>query len=228
MMPSMPRATSPLAGRLTRSGSRAIPRVGWASLGAMAVVLAHELSWAFGAGPGDRIGDAGRPVGDGWWLAVSAAALGAVITMLVMSVAQARRLRREACIGPVVDPDGAVRTLLGSTLRIWWRLSLIAVMLLVSQENTEAIASGLAPPGLETVVVSQPLGLLAIAGLALLMAFVAALLHLRRIVLLGRPRVSAASWPRRPSIRRPTEAVRVRALIDPLLRVPVRAPPVHP
>ncbi len=223
----MSRDTAPLAARLSRSGARATRPAVWAVLAAVAVMLAHELVYQLRFGPGDGYQGAMRLLGhEAYWLAAVAIVAILAGSLAWVSLVQLRRLRREAAAAPDIDPGGGARTLTALTVSIWWRLALSGLVLFLFQENLEAIAIGAAAPGLDVIIGPDLLAPLAITIMALVLAAVVALVHWRRLVLLGRIRALAPSWPRRPRPSRRPPVIHACASIDPVLRGPVRAPPV--
>lgn len=223
---AMSRASLSLTGLQSRSGARATRPAVWAVLATSAVLCAHELVYQLRFGPGDGYQGAMRVLGhEAYWLAAVTIVAILAGSLAWVSVVQLRRLRREAA-APAVDPSGGARTLVALTVGVWWRLALSGLVLFLLQENLEAIAIGAAAPGLDVIIGPDLLAPLAIAILALLLAAVVALVHWRRLVLLGRIRALAPSWPRRPRPLRRPPVIHVCVSIEPVLRGPVRAPPV--
>jgi hypothetical protein len=163
---------------------------------------------------------------EGYWLAAVTIVAILAGSLAWVSLVQLRRLRREAAVAPAIDPRGGAPTLVALTAGVWWRLALSGLVLFLLQENLEAIAIGAAAPGLDVIIGPDLLAPLAIAILALLLAAVVALVHWRRLVLLGRIRALAPSWPRRPRPLRRPPVIHACVSIDPVLTGPVRAPPV--
>ncbi len=196
-------------------------------LAALACVLAHEATYLVAFGGGAPFATAMRTSGhDGYWLWLVGAVGLATLALAAATVRQLLRLHREAGALPADDRGLGLRSYLTLTLAAWARLALLAGMLYTLQENAEALAAGLPIQGLDVVLRHGCLPLALILIATLVVALVAALVHWRRLVLLGRLAAGPRTWSRaRSSVRSATTTLPLRS------RVPAsngsRAPPAR-
>lgn len=194
-------------------------RVTGAVLALLACLLGHEVAYLvrFGAGPAYDTAMS-RSGHDGYWLVFVTAVLASVVVIAAVAAAQLLRLQREAGTAPVMDEAGGIRTLVALTRRTWVRLAIAAMVIYTVQENTEAILAGGPLPGPGLLIGHDLPAALVVLASTLLVAAVVALVHWRRVVLLGRLASASATWPRPRARRspvldvRPVVAIRVACL----------------
>lgn len=182
-------------------------RLAWAVLAMFACVMAHEATYLIhfitGSDHTSTIAGAGQ---DGLWLVFVLATAMVTAGLLVAAMLQLRRLRREAASAPTLSDGDGLRGYLSLAIRCWCRLALYAGLLYLAQENAEALRAGSPVPGLDVVLRHGELPLLMLLLSMLVVALVAALVHWRRLVLLGRIAALAHAWDR-SAARGPQRAV---------------------
>lgn len=196
---------------------------------AVALVVAHNLIFllAYGSAADEALARTGH--GEEWQTAVEVV-LGAGASLLAVAIWRlralgivARRLGADRA-GPVPLAAGFGHAL-GS---LWLRVTAAATVMFVVQENIEHLGAGHGLPGIEVLASSEyPTAALVIAAVALVVAFVGALVRWRRAELIARI-AAAIRGLRRPitrSIRRP--ALDAHRWPGSILgrRLAVRAPP---
>jgi len=171
-------------------------------LALLACVLAHEGTYLVSYGGGASYASAMRSTGhDGYWLWLVVAVVAATVGLAFVAALQLRRLRREATASPTTSGGDGLRGYLSLLLGSWARLAIIAGCLYSVQENAEAIAAGLPVQGADVLLRHGLMPLLLVLLATLMVALVAALVHWRRLVLLGRIPALAHAWP--PAVSTP-------------------------
>ncbi len=219
----MSQARPPVAVRRSASASAPAERASWAVLALLACVLAHEAVYQL-VYPGPNAYRAAMTVmgHDGYWVGLSLAVGVTTVALVMVAVAQLRRLHREAASTPALAAEergglAAYLSLVGAT---WLRLALLATLVFTAQENLEALGAGMPMSGLDVVLGHGVLPLLVILAATLVMALAVGLVRWRRRVLLGAGRPShgrgrarephGAASDRRPTPRSGTRSARGR------------------
>jgi hypothetical protein len=206
--------------------------VEFAVMSLLALVVAHDLAFlvAHGSGYSEALARSGH--GDKWQTAVGVTVF-AGVGLLCLAVWRLHRLGLIARRISLSDPPSsrALPGLWGEVAGLWSRLTVATMVAFAIQENVEHLQIDEPLPGLTVLGSAEyPNAVLVIAGVALAVAFVGALLRWRHNVLIAwiqaarapahpRPEASAARSPLDRD-RRPTSFVG-RSLA-------VRAPPVLP
>lgn len=201
----MSQARPPVAVRRSASASAPAERASWAVLALLACVLAHEAVYQL-VYPGPNAYRAAMTVmgHDGYWVGLSLAVGVTTVALVMVAVAQLRRLHREAASTPALAAEeraglAAYLSLVGAT---WLRLALLATLVFTAQENLEALGAGMPMSGLDVVLGHGVLPLLVILAATLVMALAVGLVRWRRRVLLGRLSALARPWSRPRAARR--------------------------
>jgi|GEM_PF-3488168 len=172
-----------------------LERVAFTLLALLACVLAHEGTYLVSFGSGASYASAMRSTGhDGYWLWLVAAVVAAIAGLTMVAAVQLRRLRREVTASPTTGDGDGLRDYLSLLLGSWARLALMAGLLYTAQENAEAIAAGLPVQGVDVLLRHGLAPLVLVLLATLIVALVAALVHWRRLVLLGRIPATAHDW----------------------------------
>ena len=170
--------------------------LGFLAMTLVALVVAHNLVFllAYGAGADEALAHSGH---DGAWGTAVAVVLAATVGLLGLGTWRLYRLglvarslgASEGALRP--GPSAFVRGL----VRLWLPLVGVTTLLFVVQENLEHQHAGETLPGLSVLGSAEyPNGALVIAVIALAVAFVVALFHWRRDVLMARIRAARAQW----------------------------------
>jgi hypothetical protein len=196
----------------------------------VAVVLAHHAMYIV-SGESTPASATSVPNADGYWQSIELVVAVAAAGLITTASRQLWRLRRQARrvrLGSDIVPESELRYLLRLFLRAWLRVTALATVLFVLQENIERWIFGAPLPGLNALAPPdcQLAFLLIVAGAAAV-ALVASLVRWRTLVLRarlracssGRPRASSVGSLRQPLDRRPV----VRLLAAGL---GMRAPPM--
>jgi hypothetical protein len=170
----------------------------WCSFGALilvALVMAHDLVFlvGYGANYHEALAQTGHGVE---WETTAAAVLLAAAAVLVLSIWRLRRLGLFARSLPAHEGElsPTLRAFPARVMALWIRLATVTGFILVLQENLEHLQAGEELPGLGVLGSAEyPFACLVIAGVALVVAAVAALLSWQRERLAAR----LASAPRR-------------------------------
>lgn len=170
-------------------------RLAWVVLAALACVLAHEATYLLSYGAGTTYAATMTQTGhDGYWLALLLAVTVATVGLALVAIRHLRRLHREAASAPTLSDGDGIGGYLSLAVGSWARLALAAGLLYTAQENAEALLAGAPVQGLDVVLRHGALPLLMILLATLVVALVAALVHWRRLVLLGRIAVPVHDW----------------------------------
>jgi len=166
-------------------------------LAALACVLAHEVTYLVAYGGGATFATAMRTSGhDGYWPWLVSAVAIATVGLVLVTTRQLIRLHREATQLPAENDGLGLRSYVSLTLRAWARLALMAGLLYTLQENAEALAAGLPIQGVDVALRHGCLPLVLVLLATLVVAAVAALVHWRRLALLGRLAAGPRVWSR--------------------------------
>jgi hypothetical protein len=218
-----PTAASPIVRAMTR---RLLRHTGFAVMSAVALVLAHNLVFLVGYGPG-YASALSRTGHDEAWASAVRVVLGLGAMLLVIAAWRLHRLGLLARAGGAARP-AQDRGFLGHLLQLWPRLALVTPVLFVLQENLERHAIGQPMPGVGVLVSSEyPSAIVVFAAVTFAIAVVGSLVRWRRDVLLARIAAARPRWLRAtaPSLRRTLESLVAPRASLVGRRLAVRAPP---